>query len=88
MINAKKKDKGKNLMKRPPKKWKCNGVVKTPEQMDLGELKTLLNICYKMDALCGWNEESYNQNLWIIEEDKVKKLIEKVEKENERTESI
>ena len=62
-------------MKRPPKKWKCNGVIKTPEQMDLEELKTLLKICHKFDECCGWNEESYNQQLWINEAKKVQNLI-------------
>ena len=62
-------------MKRPPKKWKCNGVIKTPEQMDLEELKTLLKICHKFDACCGWNKEPYNQQLWINEAEKVQNLI-------------
>lgn len=62
-------------MKRPPKKWLCNKVPKTPEEMDVPELKKLLNICYQMQGLCGWNEENYNQQLWIVEAEKVEKLI-------------
>ena len=62
-------------MKHPPKKWLCDNVPKTPEQMDLPELKKLLNICNKMNAMCGWNEEIHNQQLWIDEAKKVEKLI-------------
>lgn len=66
-------------MKRPPKKWKCKDGMKTPEQMDLEELKILLKICHKFDECCGWNEESYNQQLWINEAEKVQNLIKQKE---------
>jgi hypothetical protein len=62
-------------MKRPPKKWKCKDGMKTPEQMDLEELKILLNVCHRFNACCGYNEESYNQQLWINEAEKVQNLI-------------
>lgn len=62
-------------MKRPPKKWLCDNVPKTPKEMDLPELKKLLNICNRMNALCGWNEEIHNQQLWIDEAEKVENLI-------------
>ena len=60
-------------MKRPPKKWKCKDGMKTPEQMDLEELKILLKICNKFNECCGWNDEAYNQQLWINEAEKVQK---------------
>jgi hypothetical protein len=66
-------------MKRPPKKWLCDKVPKTPEEMDVPELKKLLDICNQMQALCGWNEETYNQQLWIEEAEKVEKLIKEKE---------
>ena len=62
-------------MKRPPKKWKCKDGMKTPEQMDLEELKILLKICNEFNACCGWNDEAYNQQLWINEAEKVQNLI-------------
>lgn len=68
-------------MKRPPKKWLCDKVPKTPEEMDVPELKKLLDICNQMQALCGWNEETYNQQLWIDEAEKVEKLIKEQEKQ-------
>lgn len=70
-------------MKRPPKKWLCDKVPKTPEEMDLPELKKLLNICNRMNALCGFNEEIHNQQLWIDEAEKVEKLIKEKEAANE-----
>ena len=70
-------------MKRPPKKWLCDKVPKTPEEMDVPELKKLLDICNKMQGICGFNEETYNQQLWIDEAEKVENLIK--EKEASRT---
>ena len=69
-------------MKRPPKKWLCDKVPKTPEEMDVPELKKLLDICNQMQGLCGWNEETYNQQLWIDEAEKVEKLIKEKESHN------
>jgi hypothetical protein len=53
-------------MKRPPKKWLCNKAPKTPEEMNVPELKKLLDICHKMQAFCGWNEEIFNISLEIL----------------------
>ena len=47
--------------------------MKTPEQMDLEELKILLKICNKFNECCGWNDEAYNQQFWINEAEKVQK---------------
>ena len=53
--------------------------------MDVPELKKLLDICNQMQGICGWNEETYNQQLWIDEAEKVEKLIKEKENENENS---